>query len=226
MKRNWMGATSAELSEAFRAGRRDVLERLYLEHVIEIERLVGATLRRARRFSPTDVADIVQDAFAKAFSPRSRAAYDGERQYGPFLRKIAKNTAIDWLRRNQHHALRHVELTQALDAPELTTGVEEDTSSQEMLTAVQRYVVGLEPELKAIHERRFLAADSQEAAARTLGISRQTLRTLERRLLAGLRRELCFIDWSESVRWSPMGRRAAAVRHDRTPAPTPISEPA
>jgi RNA polymerase sigma factor (sigma-70 family) len=188
--RSLIGLTNRELADAFRNNRREVLEQLYWEHRGDIERLVGSALRRARQFSHADVSDVVQDVFTKAFSLRVRAAYDGERAYGPFLRRIAHNTVVDWLRRNRCEAVRHVELLLAFETLTPISSWEEDVFSPALLAAAERYVIGLEPMLKAVHERRFLAADSQTAAARKLGISRQNLRTLERQLLAGLRREI------------------------------------
>src|SRR5262245_58713871 len=87
-----------ELLDGFRAGRREALERVYWANVDGIETLVQAGLRRSQQFSPANLADLVQEIFAKAFSKKARAAYDGQRDYGPFLRQLARNTLIDWLR--------------------------------------------------------------------------------------------------------------------------------
>jgi RNA polymerase sigma factor (sigma-70 family) len=208
--RNWIALTNRELADAVRTGHPPVLEQLYQEHLADVERVVRAALVRARRFSRADVSDLVQEVFAKAFSPHARAAYDGVREYGPFLRRIAINTAVDWLRRTKREAGRSVELMVTMDVAVPISGGEDDPFSCDLLAATERYVISLRPELKAVHERRFLAADSQEAAARKLGISRQNLRTLERRLLAGLRRELLLVARTEAAlpkaattRWPP-----------------------
>ena len=52
------------------------------------------------------------------------------------------------------------------------------------------YLNTLDPDLKRIYEERFWRGSTQQRAASSLGISRQTLRTREQRLLAGLRRKL------------------------------------
>jgi RNA polymerase sigma factor (sigma-70 family) len=180
--------TVAEL-EAFRAGRRETLERIYWEHVDAVERLVRGGLQRAGRFTTASLEDVVQEIFAKAFSEKARASYDGEREYGPFIRQLARNALIDWLRRATK------EVAGGADMAALIDGAEEDAKEaapfdEELVRATARFVDGLEPELKRVHERRFLAGESQESAAQALGISRQNLRTLERRLLDSLRREL------------------------------------
>lgn len=185
------------LWEAFRAGNRRAIERVYWEHVEQIETLVRVGLCRAGRFSPANLADVVQEVFAKAFSAKSRAAYDGQRDYVPFLRQTARNALIDWLRRQRR------EIIPALDFDDLVEGIASEEASQspfapELTAAVQAFVQGLEPGLRAVHERRFLAGESQERAAQALGISRQNLRTLERRLLDGLRRELHKLESSDA----------------------------
>jgi len=174
----------------FQAGQRDVLEQIYWENIDQIEALVRACLVRAQRFSVANLTDLVQDVFAKAFSPKARAAYDGEREYGPFLRQLARNTLVDWLRRGTHEILAPVDFDRmVVDEPSV---VEEGGGpfAPDLVALAQRFVLALDPELKAVHERRFVAAESQDAAARALGISRQNLRTLERRLLDSFRREV------------------------------------
>lgn len=177
------------LLEGFRAGRRDALERVYWEQIDGIETLVRATLRRSQQFSPANVADLVQDIFAKAFSAKARVGYDGVREYSPFLRQIARNTLVDWLRQRGKEAFVEID-PEAVSQAEHASAEADAGVAPELLNTVRHFVNGLEPELKGVHERRFLAAESQERAAEVLGISRQTLRTLERRLLDGLRREI------------------------------------
>lgn len=178
-----------ELLASFRAGRPEALERIYLENAGAIRALVQTRLRRSGHFSPANAADLVQEVFTKAFSERARLAYDGERAYGPFLRQLASNTLIDWLR------IQGREIAGTLDVDSLAEAhLAADASvtrfPSEVIALTRRFVHELPPELRRVHERRFLAAESQGAAAQALGISRQTLRTLERRLLAQLRRQL------------------------------------
>jgi RNA polymerase sigma factor (sigma-70 family) len=174
----------------FRGGEREALERVYWEHVAGIEALVVAALRGSSGFCSADLADVVQEVFAKAFSAKARAAYDGERDYGPFLRQLARNTLVDWLRRTRRDVVHRVDVDGlALDDEPSIEG-DAGMFPEDVLAVAQRFVVGLEPDLKAVHERRFLAGESQQRAAQALGISRQNLRTLETRLLTGLRRAL------------------------------------
>jgi RNA polymerase sigma-70 factor, ECF subfamily len=52
-----------------------------------------------------NVEDLVQDSFMRAFSPPARAAYDGIRDYGPYLLTIVRNTVADALRVRQREVL-------------------------------------------------------------------------------------------------------------------------
>src|SRR3954468_261336 len=93
-----MNGDDADWVEAFRKGRHEALERVYREHRRSIEALVQTTLRRADLLTRQNHADLVQDVFARAFSPKARESFDGARSLGPFLRQIARNLLIDWLR--------------------------------------------------------------------------------------------------------------------------------
>jgi RNA polymerase sigma factor (sigma-70 family) len=178
------------LWEAFREGKRAALERVYWDHIDQVETLVRVGLLRAGQFSAANVADVVQEVFAKAFAAKSRAAYDGVREYTPFLRQIARNALVDWLRVQRREGFPTLELDDLVDG--LPTEHEDPRSlfDPELLSVVQRFVQELEPPLRAVHDRRFLAAESQHQVAIALGISRQNVRTLERRLLTSLRREI------------------------------------
>src|SRR6185436_19449677 len=46
-----------------------------------------------------EIADIVQEVFARSFSHSARASYDGERDYAPYLYAVARNVLTDRARR-------------------------------------------------------------------------------------------------------------------------------
>jgi len=196
------------LLDGFRAGRREALERVYWEHVDAIETLVRAGLRRSQQFTPANLADLVQEIFAKAFSGKARAAYDGERDYGPFIRQLARNTLTDWLRARGRELAGDLDLEGLAEARHPSSDADPALFPAHLVAITQRFVRDLSPELRGVHERRFLAAESQARAAESLGISRQTLRTLERRLLDGLRRE---IREAELREWANRGIRSQRI---------------
>jgi RNA polymerase sigma-70 factor (ECF subfamily) len=175
---------------AFRRGDREAAARVYRDHIDMVERYVRTALFRASRLSAANLADVVQDVFEKALSRRARESYDGSREYAPFLMAIARNALVDWLRKTGRE-LPEGDLDMHF-APALSSAwvAENETYGPELLAAVSNYVESLPAALRAVHEMRFIAAEPQERAAEALGISRQNLRTLERKLVDGLRRTI------------------------------------
>lgn len=93
--------------ERFRDGERAALERVYREHVALVRSSVRAGLYRTGRLSSSNLADIVQETFVKAFSRTGRQGYDGTRAYAPYILAIARNCLIDWLRRARREVPTH-----------------------------------------------------------------------------------------------------------------------
>lgn len=176
-----------DLLKAYQAGNREALERIYRQYA----RLVQSYLS-GRVSAGDEVADIVQEVFIRAFSEGARGKYDGTRDYGPFLRVMARNVFIDLARRSRHEVAVGSEVLEVIMCRAADEAVPNSLVSVATLrieTATE-YVRTLEPELKNTYEQRFVRARTQHEAAAALGISRQTLRTRERKLLAGLRRRL------------------------------------
>ena len=182
------------LLDRFRAGRPEALGTFYWEYVRKVERLLseGFEIRsRGIRVAgacrqPDDLADLVQDTFARAFSEKGRRAYDGLRDYGPYLYAIARNVLVDWARvRGREIPAPWAELEAAVEM----ALVIDDTSpwaTPATMRVVEAYLTTLPEDLCEVHKLRHEQCLSQEQAAEKLGVSRQTLRTLERRLRDGL----------------------------------------
>jgi RNA polymerase sigma-70 factor (ECF subfamily) len=135
---------------------------------------------------PGDLADLVQEVFVRAFSAKSRCAYDGLREYGPYLYAIARNVLIDWARvRGREIPSPWTEIEAAM---EMTPVLEDTEPWAEPVTVrvVEEYLGALPEDLREVHRLRHDEGLSQEQAAERLGVGRQTLRTLERRLRDGL----------------------------------------
>src|SRR5262249_23827941 len=155
------------------------------------ERLVRQGLVALGLFSPANLMDVVQDVFLKAFSETARKSYDGTRPFGPFLTVIARNVLIDWARRSSREIADNAAIEAALSKAE-DPGADDGSAvfAPALLALTQRYIDGLPAEFRAVHLRRFVMAEPQRGAAAALGISRQTLRTIERKLIEGLRAEI------------------------------------
>jgi RNA polymerase sigma-70 factor (ECF subfamily) len=186
--------TDRRLLEAYRRGVPDAMERVYWEYVGKVEHLLRAGFEvRGRGIQvkcvcrePAELADLVQEVFARAFSEKARRRYDGQRDFGPYLYTIARNALVDWARaRGREIPADCHDLETAIDL----VPVSEDTvpwASAFTMQVVEAYLSGLPRDLQELHQLRHEKCLSQERAAEALGISRQTLRTLERRLQEGL----------------------------------------
>jgi len=185
-----------ELLAAFRRGDRSALVEVYWAYVDRVERLIRGGWRtpngdRADPPRREDAADLIQETFARAFGERARLAFDGLREFGPYLATIARNLLVDWARRQGR------EIPVDFDPDELSPAATEafddvDTRWSDAATVrvVEEYLSGLPPELADVHRERYVHSRSQRDAAAALGISRQQLRTREKRLRDGLRRRL------------------------------------
>jgi RNA polymerase sigma-70 factor, ECF subfamily len=180
-----------EFLEGFRSGERAVLARVYSEYVDEVESFVRSFFasqyqRHRLAFRAVDLEDVVQEIFTRAFSRTARLAFDVERPYGPFLGALARNLVVDWSRRRYPKITpEDVELLGANEAPE-----EPPWADAESMRLVNDYIARLSPELREIHELRYVSSRTQQEACKALGISRQQLRTRETHLRDGLRRVL------------------------------------
>lgn len=174
----------AELLRGFRAGDPAAFTRLYREYAKEVQ----CALARRATVTKADLADVVQEVFLRVFSARVRAQYDGTRSFRPFLHVIARHVLWDWRRRQKREAST-ILIAGEHDA---RTGARNfDTpDALRFADAVDVYVSTLPEELRSVYTERFLHSRTQQDAASSLGISRQTLRTRERRLVEGLKAAL------------------------------------
>jgi len=179
----------SDLLQAFWRGDRDGLTRVYRLHIRSVENRVRLVLLRMGLLTKADLADIVQDVFIHAFSEIARRQYDGRREYGPFLLTIARNVVVDWVRRRNREK---VPADVLIDFVNDSESADSAASPYEdwLLNLTDAYVTTLSLELRGVHQYRFALSLPQREAAAALGISRQVLRTLEKRLVVGLRRHL------------------------------------
>jgi RNA polymerase sigma factor (sigma-70 family) len=198
-----------ELLPGFRAGDRQALERVYSCYVGRVRSSVRRQLFRGAHSSETE--DLVHQSFLRAFETRARHAYDPRRPFGAYLLGLTRHVVADWLRA----------CGRELPTSEQTLeGVADDSpveaaaySHPQLLEVAERFVRDLTGDVRAVHEKRYVTALSQRQAARCLGLSRQTLRTLEARLHNALAQELRRHDLLECLSEHVGGHRV------RTPGP-------
>jgi RNA polymerase sigma-70 factor (ECF subfamily) len=179
-----------EFVARFRRGDPEALEIAYCAYAPVADHVLanGFATTRARVVisgvrDPQTRADLLQDVFLKAFAPAARRSYDPARPYRPYLLTITRNVLCDWhrrQRRQQDLALRLVDW-----GPFET---ESNVEPSRAIAVAASYVTELQPQLRAVHDARFVLGKSQRAAAQLLGISHRTLRTFEHHLKEGLRR--------------------------------------
>ena len=181
-----------QLLSGFRRGDRAALEAVYWAYVGEVARVgrFGLKSRSGVRVPGVtrahELPDLVQEVFARAFARPAREAYDGLRDYTPYLVRLAANLLIDRHRKlGRELVMEEAELEGVLEIA--SGGTETDTWLEPALVAeTQGYLAGMEAELRAVYQQRFVAGLSQRDAADRLGLTRPRLRTLEARLCQGL----------------------------------------
>jgi RNA polymerase sigma factor (sigma-70 family) len=181
------------LVEEFRRGERAALTQIYRSYAPALHRYARGLARRSGYIElgqVSAVSDVVQEAFARAFSPASRRAYDAAHEYGPYLRTMARNCFIDAARRRSRELLKSPEQV-ALELDDQArlqpNWIEPNLSIRSALIA---YIESLPHPLKGVCERRFVIGQSQGQVGEALGLSRAQIRTGERQLRRGLRRAL------------------------------------
>jgi RNA polymerase sigma-70 factor (ECF subfamily) len=182
-----------ELLDRFRAGERSALAEVYREYLPRLQRLVrrgfiagDRGLRVPGPTSPDDLADVLQEVFARAFRRQARMAYDGKREYWAYLATIARNEIVSRHRRAVRELL-DAEPPRFADHDPIE--VPKDASpwnDPQSLAIVQGYVAKLEEPMRAVHMARYVDALSQRDAAAKLGISRPKVRKVEGKLRLGL----------------------------------------
>jgi RNA polymerase sigma factor (sigma-70 family) len=177
--------------QRFREGERTALETVYFAYVEEVQILVRRFFSSSRRkgWGQAPIGDLVQDVFLRAFNENARRSFDGARDYGPFLAIMTRNILIDWARTRHREML--ADDFEAL--PDLAQDAD-NWAERETMALVNEYIAGLPPELREVHERRYVHCSSQEDTCVALSISRQQLRTREKHLRDGLRRQLRRLD--------------------------------
>lgn len=169
-----------ELLARFRAGERPALEEVYFAYVDIVAYVVRQTFRGA------EAADLIQETFTRAFAERARLAYDGLRPYKPFVLTICRNLVVDEARKRG----RELVVEEPPETLPADGAHDPEWADPATVAAVERYIAGLEPKLRALYEERYVKDRSQNEAAAALGLTRQKVRTLEDKLRRGLERAL------------------------------------
>lgn len=154
--------------------------RLFDEYHEPVYRFIANRVNR-----PADAEDLTQLVFVKALEALPRYEQRGV-PFGGWLFRLARNTIIDHARTRHDHA----ELDAAADRATDEAGPDEVTLLRQDLGAVARALAHLTDEQREAIELRFFAGLSAREAAEAMGKQEGTVRGLQFRAIASLRRSL------------------------------------
>ena len=134
---------------------------------------------------PSDAEDLTQLVFVKALEALPRYESRGV-PFGGWLFRLARNVVIDHVRTRREH----VPLDLLVERAQPTTGPDELAVLRQELDSVALALRRLTPEQREAIELRFFAGLSAKEAAVAMGRQEGTIRGLQFRAIAALRREL------------------------------------
>jgi RNA polymerase sigma-70 factor (ECF subfamily) len=134
---------------------------------------------------PTDAEDLTQHVFVKALEALPRYEARGV-PFGGWLFRLARNAVIDHVRTRHDHA----ELDAVVGWVHGDAGPDEIAAVRQELDAVGLALAGLTDEQREAIELRFFAGLSAREAAEAMGKQEGTIRGLQFRAIAAMRREL------------------------------------
>jgi RNA polymerase sigma-70 factor, ECF subfamily len=173
-------AAVERLVELARSGDAEAFGRIFDLYHEPVYRYVASRVRR-----PVDAEDLTQTVFVKALEALPRYEARGV-PFGGWLFRLARNTLIDHARTRRDHvdldalAERVADDRSPGEAVEVRQAIEDVGTALGALTAEQREAIAL----------RFFAGLSAREAAAVMGRQEGTVRGLQFRAIAALRRAL------------------------------------
>ena len=139
----------------------------------------------SRVHRPSDAEDLTQHVFVKALEALPRYESRGI-PFGGWLFRLARNAVIDHVRTRHDHA----ELGSIIEWAHGDAGPDEVAVVRQELDAVNAALAGLTDEQREAIALRFFAGLSAREAAEAMGKQEGTVRGLQFRAIAALRRQL------------------------------------
>ena len=166
--------------EAAKDGDPEAFGALFDHFYAPVYRYVAARVGR-----PSDAEDLAQLVFVKALEALPRYELRGV-PFGGWLFRLARNVVIDHVRTRREHVTLDIIVQQSTadGAPDELAALRQDMDS--VACALRR----LTPEQREAIQLRFFAGLSAREAALAMGRQEGTVRGLQFRAIAALRREL------------------------------------
>jgi RNA polymerase sigma-70 factor (ECF subfamily) len=173
-------AAIEELVARAKAGDAEAFGRLFDHYHERVHRYVAARVRR-----PSDAEDLAQLVFVKALEALPRYEQRGV-PFGGWLFRLARNVVIDHIRT----AREHVDLDGLAERPGRDAGPEAQVLARQEMDAVAAALERLTEEQRDAIALRFFAGLSAREAAEAMGKQEGTVRGVQFRAIASLRRHL------------------------------------
>jgi RNA polymerase sigma-70 factor (ECF subfamily) len=172
--------TLDRLVQEAKRGDPQAFARIFDEYAAPIHRFIASRVNR-----PSDAEDLTQLVFVKALEALPRYEARGI-PFGGWLFRLARNAIIDQLRTRRDHLSLVTAMTRETEdaGPEATATLRDD------LQRVARAMADLTDDQREVIELRFFAGLSVSEAAVAMGRQEGTIRGLQFRAIASLRRSL------------------------------------
>jgi RNA polymerase sigma-70 factor (ECF subfamily) len=172
--------TIDRLVAAAQGGDPEAFGALFDHYYAPVYRFAAARVGR-----PSDAEDLAQLVFVKALEALPRYEARGV-PFGGWLFRLARNVVIDHIRTRRDHATLDLVAEQTADE----AGPDDLAVLRQEMDSVAHALRRLTPEQREAVELRFFAGLSAREAAAAMGRQEGTVRGLQFRAIAALRREL------------------------------------
>jgi RNA polymerase sigma-70 factor (ECF subfamily) len=184
------------LVEEARAGDAWAFGRLFDHYHLQVYRYVVSRVR-----SPSDAEDLTQLVFVKALEALPRYESRGI-PFGGWLFRLARNAVIDHVRTRHEHA----DLAESAEQAGRDAGPDELAVNRQDIEALRSALSTLTDDQRDAIALRFFAGLSAREAAEAMGKQEGTVRGLQFRAIAALRRELGIEELAPTTRVSALAR--------------------
>jgi RNA polymerase sigma-70 factor (ECF subfamily) len=168
------------LVRAAQRGDPEAFGRIFDHYHVSVHRYVASRVGR-----PSDAEDLTQQIFVKALEALPRYETRGI-PFGGWLFRLARNAVIDFVRTRHDHA----DLDEALEHPTDEAEPADVAALRHELDAVAAALETLTAEQREAISLRFFAGLSAREAAEAMGKQEGTVRGLQFRAIAALRRAM------------------------------------
>jgi RNA polymerase sigma-70 factor (ECF subfamily) len=173
-------AAIERLVDEARAGDAWAFGQLFDHFHLPVYRYVASRVRH-----PSDAEDLTQLVFVKALEALPRYESRGI-PFGGWLFRLARNAVIDHVRTSHEHA----DLAQSVERAGADAGPDELAVIRQEIEAVRSALSTLTDDQRDAISLRFFAGLSAREAAEAMGKQEGTIRGLQFRAIAALRRQL------------------------------------